>query len=283
MAYSYLFGAMKDISSETNRAEILFELKFDGSINGNKGVSNLYGHSNDPGIVYVPEDLTLSDKTLKNTSKVYYKNDYRLYSYTMSDGNAISPNQQVSSGAPGGLVRINKYVGENSPGNSATNKIREAGDKNDANWVIYRKTDVLLMKAEALTQISSASNPQNMYDAFQLVKAVNDRSKIVEKDSLTEVHDLSVLQDLILSERRRELAFEGKRWYDLVRVALRANSTEPILFIADKLGGGAGQALRKKMQTINHLFFPIASSELNVNPLLVQNPVYEESSILDKN
>lgn len=282
LAYYYLFGEGKDISSTVDRSEIIFELKYDGLINENTAIRELYGYSADTGPLYVPEELTLSDKTIKNTSRVFYKNDYRLYSSTTSTGNSLSPTEQTQA-APGGMVRIAKYAAKTTPGYNLSPDDYRDYSQYDANWVIYRKSDVLLMKAEALTQISTAAEKQNMYDAFKLVKAVNDRSKIVVKDSLTQVNDLTLLQDLVLNERRRELAYEGKRWYDLVRVALRANSTQPILFIADKLGGGAGQALRKKMQTINTLFFPIASSELNVNPLLVQNPAYEESSILDKN
>lgn len=274
IAYSALFGELKSQSSTIDRHEIIFELKYDGHTNKNTAVTTLYGKSDDAGICYVSDDY------VSNATSKYHKNDYRYYAYTRAEdlsGNTGSNTGTPSSFNPGGKIGIAKYSANMAPG-------YEGGFRTDpdANWVIYRKTDVMLMKAEALTQLSSVTK-QKMYDAFHLVKAVNDRSLMVEKDSLKEPQHLEDLQEMVLDERVRELTFEGKRWFDLVRVALRSGSTTDILFVTDKLGGSAGTAAKKKMQTINSLFFPIYKSELNANPLLVQNPVYEQSSSIEQN
>jgi hypothetical protein len=83
-----------------------------------------------------------------------------------------------------------------------------------------------------------------------------------------------------MDERVRELAFEGKRWYDLVRKALRDNSTEKIKFVAEKLTSGES-TLKNKLVSIDHLFLPINMEELRFNKHLVQNPAYDtkDSSI----
>lgn len=275
MSYDYLFGSFKGMSSKIDRHEIIFELKFDGSVNKNGAIAALYGSNSDAGILHV------ADEYVKNTTSKYHKNDYRYYAFTRAEdltGSTLTGNNGAGSTLnPGGKIGIAKYAMSEAPGYMGEYRTIE-----DANWIIYRKTDVMLMKAEALTMLS-AVNDQQMYDAFQLVKAVNDRSLIVERDSLSQPRTLELLQDMVLDERVRELAFEGKRWYDLVRVALREGSTAPILFVTDKLGGSAGTAARKKMQTMNSLFFPIAESELNANPLLIQNPVYEESESSELN
>ena len=89
---------------------------------------------------------------------------------------------------------------------------------------------------------------------------------------------------IVLEERQRELAFEGKRWYDLVRKALRDGSTQPMLdiLIPHKYESN-GAAYRAKMTDINSLFFPIAEREINTNDLLEQNPVYEVDDLYEKN
>lgn len=274
MAYSYLFGGLKDVSSTIDRHEIIFEFKYDGHTNKNTAITSLYGKSDDAGICYVSDDY------VSNATSKYHKNDYRYFAYTRAEdlsGNTGGSTGTPSSFNPGGKIGIAKYSAELSPG-----YVGDFRTDPDANWIIYRKTDVMLMKAEALAQLSSVTK-QNMYDAFHLVKAVNDRSLMLEKDSLREPQHLEDLQEMVLDERVCELAFEGKRWFDLVRVALRSGSTADILFVTDKLGGSAGTAAKKKMQTMNSLFFPIYKNELNANPLLVQNPVYEQSSSIEQN
>ena len=80
--------------------------------------------------------------------------------------------------------------------------------------------------------------------------------------------------ELVLKERLLELSFEGKRWYDLVRKALREKTTNNIKFVADKLDSNSG-VVKSKMSSIDGLFFPIHIDELRYNKLLKQNPAYE--------
>lgn len=79
--------------------------------------------------------------------------------------------------------------------------------------------------------------------------------------------------ELVLAERTRELSYEGKRWFDLVRKALREGTTNNIKFVADKLDSNSG-VVKSKMSTIDGLFFPIHIDELRYNKNLKQNPAY---------
>ena len=81
--------------------------------------------------------------------------------------------------------------------------------------------------------------------------------------------------ELVLKERLLELTFEGKRWYDLVRKALREKTTNNIKFVADKLDSNSG-VVKSKMSTIDGLFMPIYIDELRYNKLLKQNPAYQD-------
>lgn len=292
-AYNKIFGELKDVATLASHGEVIFELVFDGtenSSNGNRGVSGLYGiHKNDgQGVLCVAKPWIAGAKT--NTEMIYHEMDFRAYSNTATA--ELGASSTDNSSPASSEVGIAKYSSASSPG-SNRGGYREAGKTFDANWIIYRQTDVMLMKAEALVQLISTETPaadtedmEILSQAFDLVKAVNDRSLMSEDDELAKesFSTKTAIGELVLNERARELAFEGKRWYDLVRLALRTNTTNEVsTLVSAKIEGGGASAVKKKLSTMNSLFFPIAKSELNVNPLLGQNPVYKQSSSVSQN
>ena len=94
---------------------------------------------------------------------------------------------------------------------------------------------------------------------------------------------------LVMRERQREFAFEGKRWFDLVRYALYTSvdgTTVKMLDdtkFLDKKYTANQEQYRAKMGTINSLFYPIAKREMDTNPLLVQNEAYAIENKYEKN
>ena len=92
------------------------------------------------------------------------------------------------------------------------------------------------------------------------------------------------MQKLVLQERQRELAFEGKRWFDLVRKALRDGKTKEMLDIMLDVKYETGKdAIESKMSAMDCMFFPIQEREIKTNPLLTQNPAYETEDLYEKN
>jgi hypothetical protein len=143
------------------------------------------------------------------------------------------------------------------------------------------------MKAEALAARPSAGS-EDFKKSFEIAYAINKRSRMdtmnIKKPLVVSryMNRESALQ-LVLDERVRELSFEGKRWFDLVRKALRDKTTNDIKFVADKLDSNSG-VVKSKMSTIDGLFMPIYENELRFNKLLKQNPVYsDEESKIEKN
>jgi hypothetical protein len=71
---------------------------------------------------------------------------------------------------------------------------------------------------------------------------------------LTGIDRTEYIEDLIMNERAMELAFEGHRWFDLVRVANRRGKPE---YLADKVAAKfddpaiAEQVHAKLMNTAN--------------------------------
>ena len=134
----------------------------------------------------------------------------------------------------------------------------------------------MLMMAEALV-LQPSANGEDLKKSFELVNVINKRSRrdtTYIENPLTEPTDVETAHKLVLDERVRELSFEGKRWYDLVRKALRENTTDNIKFVAEKLTSGAA-TVKNKMVSIDHLFFPIHVEEIRFNKNLKQNPAYD--------
>ena len=115
-----------------------------------------------------------------------------------------------------------------------------------------RYADVLLMKAEALAN-------QGMYpEAAALVVQL----RTARNASVAGVPTSNAISDYIQDERRRELFFEGHRWFDLKR--LGKTITKP---------GQAASAV-PVAYTDYRLLAPIPTGEISLNPALPQNPNY---------
>ena len=261
---TYHSKSFDQIFIDENSRESIFELQIDQNLcsqsSGNadnntfKGLQFMYG----AGVSDITPQVEVPKSFLE---KRYEKDDLRRYSFA---------NYPYVEGAEmPKKLKVAKYIANTSPAVSF-----RAKDKVDANWIVYRQTDVMLMKAEALV----LKDQPDLKEAFDIVKTINVRSRIDTtrtkiKNPLSEPTTVDVAHELVLFERLRELSFEGKRWYDLVRKALRENTTENIKFVADKLISGAA-SVKNKMVSIDNLFFPINVEELRFNKNLVQNPAY---------
>ena len=74
--------------------------------------------------------------------------------------------------------------------------------------------------------------------------------------------DMITTENYIIDEDALELAYEGNRWEDLVRVALRRNDPS---FLADKIydklskeGNGKASEVRSKLMNVNNWYLPFA-------------------------
>ncbi|HEY6915331.1 MAG TPA: RagB/SusD family nutrient uptake outer membrane protein, partial [Paludibacter sp.] len=98
----------------------------------------------------------------------------------------------------------------------------------------------------------------------------------VEQDSLRmSNYTESEYEKLVLRERQRELLFEGKRWFDLVRMARRQKSTSEMNDYIDHKAVGNSTSLG--VPVLDAMYMPISRGELEANPKLEQNPYYQES------
>ena len=163
-------------------------------------------------------------------------------------------------------LTIWKYMGANSTGTS----LRPL-EQSYAHWIMYRYADILLMKAEAINQLDQP------LEASRIVKRIRERANAIDIITMDSTNKSS-MADYIVDERQREFAFEGKRWYDLLRNAKRNNYEKLYLLTksaAISISPDRQQTAFNKLKDKNSHYFPINFYEIQTNKLLVQNPFYK--------
>ncbi|MGQ7945620.1 RagB/SusD family nutrient uptake outer membrane protein [Flavobacterium sp. WC2509] len=165
----------------------------------------------------------------------------------------------------GATNTIYKYIGD-SEGVKAL-------QDSDTHWFVYRYGDALLMKAEALGELGRGAEALAIIDDMRL-----KRRAISQTAMAVGAGDKRGVIDYVLAERSRELAFEGKRWFDMLRVARRNNyERKDILINAAILNAPPDQqqSIITKLEDPNSHYLPINTQELFTNKALVQNPFYK--------
>lgn len=154
---------------------------------------------------------------------------------------------------------------------NATLKYDDGSNTSD-NAPIIRYPDVLLMRAEALAETAATYPSAESSEAIDLLNDVHLRSIRVTNDqggqedaslwfayNETDFTSNEELLEAIYAERRAELAFEGKRKHDLVRLGM------------DVTSGTSGAVAAPDA---NNLIWPIPESELDANDNICQNEGY---------
>jgi hypothetical protein len=108
------------------------------------------------------------------------------------------------------------------------------------------------MKAEALNELNRTT------EAEIPLNAVRGRAGLNDVEGLTQ----NAFREAVLHERRIELAFEGHRWFDLIRVQ---NGKYGLDFL---------HSIGKSNASEKYLLLPIPQVEISANPNLTQNPGY---------
>jgi hypothetical protein len=243
-----------------------------------------------PKYALVPDYNFLWDNEHKNNSEAIWEINYSGYSAGDQIGNWVP---SVSVGGSIGNYEGGGWKKFNTPTNDLVNVFEAEGDSIrlkasitfldisgqwiDPNWpaahypfltkfndpangtndvYILRLADILLLKAEALVQKGDING------AMDLVNQVRARVKLDPKTAAS----AEQANEIIANERRLELAFEGHRWFDLVR-------TGKAIEVMNAQKGGNGANLNYNVQP-HQLILPIPQTQIDLNPLLTQNPDY---------
>jgi hypothetical protein len=114
---------------------------------------------------------------------------------------------------------------------------------------VIRLAEVVLIKAEALARLNRLPEAVAQYNKVRI------RAGLAPHTLGTQVTSQADVINQIELERRLELALEGDRWSDLIRL---------------------GRAVQVKgiQDRVGQLLFPIPLRDVRVSPQLTQNPGY---------
>ncbi|UKK48363.1 RagB/SusD family nutrient uptake outer membrane protein [Prevotella sp. E9-3] len=296
--YMYMY-----IFTRGNAPESILEWQYNGRNNANTAIRDYYYNNDEKErknsiVMASPVFNSAADNAdTEQGQKIYLStNDYRMWNNVYDAGEAEAEQLGVRK-----MVTTSPQPMLENTSKTYSRDFKEF----QQNWVVYRLTDVMLMQAEALVELATDDTDQaTLQKAFDLVDAVNKRAMT---ENATDVLDFTKyntkekMEVLVLNERERELCFEGKRWFDLLRYSYRhmtgtdinslmADQTvwpetyQPMLkMIVRKYGDGGLGAAVYKMKTEPFFYWPIQESETKVNSLLKQNPVWEQEKSTSKN
>lgn len=127
-------------------------------------------------------------------------------------------------------------------------------------WIVLRMADVYLMHVEAIMAGADFTTNANAIESYNMIRERAGVATIATDGSV------QLTKQMLLDERRIELAFENHRLYDLIRLGEADNAMSTI---ADELGF---------VYDSKKLILPIPQREINISAgnsgLLTQNPGY---------
>ncbi len=216
-----------------------------------------------------PNSLTSDNHTYhtSDASKaLYYVSDYavKILGPGIDEAGEVTRGNGTLSYDDIDYYQIWKYIGQNG---DRTTKRADA-IQGSANFIIYRLADIILMKAEALSQLGEYGLATEEFNRVRL------RANMLPLDL-----SAGTAEGLILEERAKELAYEGKRWFDLLRMGRRtaAGKAELIDKLVSNVPSTQQPVMRSKLSDPNSWYMPVHSDEIDRNKNLKQNPYYDEN------
>jgi hypothetical protein len=211
MGYELLqnYNDLFDYEKDEHHSEYIFDIEYETGIQQGSSFTNqffprfqpaqdfykVYGGTGD---TYTPSDALFN---------IFEAGDKRK-DVSVSNGFVDENGDFISlAGSVGAKTMTKKYLTPITQGNDSK-----------VNWKVIRYGDVLLMLAEALNENNKTE------DALTYLNMIRTRAGVPTYTTLTQPQ----ARDTIALERRRELSFEGVRWFDLIRTGKAYETLAPL-------------------------------------------------------
>jgi hypothetical protein len=266
----YLWQAKQN--GKNNTAVDKADVALNTVLNSGKSLSNSYENvfrdDDDPeilfSIAFVEAENTTSFAndfllTLADISSEYYNNPIQVGSHAHwvsitpkhkdflwnveNDSRAAINLSDFTTSEGSYFSWINKYLGTWKEGTRIF----------DSDIRIYRFAEALLFKAE----IEIARN--NYSGALGYINQIAKRAYGTE-NYYSGDYSQTEMETILLDERLKEHATEGKAWFDLIRMKQVFNRVE---------------SLKGRENELNILLWPVDNASINTNPAIIQTPGYE--------
>lgn len=287
-----------------NSRESILELQYDGTSTTNSTI-NTYFSTHESG-VFTAKYMTLSNTMVANASTVdpdvgFGMTDFRLLEtcyYGSSESSKPIHKFYANS------IYIPDYQDVGSDKVSITRSYRQSSM--DAHWPIYRLSDMMLIKAEAIARLGT-TDETTLREGFRLVnqlfkrnnpalvddiskttdeKYVNERVSDTYGETSATDHTFTKTADdllpLVYHERQREFVAEGKRWFDIVRLAEAAYDPDDSKSVKNTVSSyiSLKSSVMNRLTSLWGYYCPIYSEEIKINGVenggkLEQNPVWD--------
>lgn len=160
----------------------------------------------------------------------------------------------------GSLLYVNKFL----------NEVDQPPSQSTWNFPVIRYADVLLMRAEALNEEGYVADGE----AFDLLNEVRNNAGLASHDASTLTSQVE-FRMAIRKERRVELAFESKRYFDLNRWGILAERIQYQMDIKGELKFPVKRLIDHPITGKSYYLYPIPLVEFSNNANLKdQNPGY---------
>ena len=313
-SFGILDAGYRDVWGIGNSSESVFELQYDG-VNVKNGVITemFYGNSGSggykSGLMLANPSLFSKDAPV-DPAKGYGRTDMRFVSYTLRTDESAKTNAVsiVKGAAKSVFITFSGTALGDMTKSTSLYSFQEANSQS-TNWPVYRLSDVMTLKAEAMARLAGFGLPDyperdtyrildelfrrnnptadtvaaasNLFckrlRSYKAFKAEDDKDGTGWKKRY---EDYGSPLKLAFNERQREFLGEGKRWYDIVRECEFRGATKDVL--SDWVG--LSSVVRNRLRSLWSLYNPIYLEELKVNGKeygsktgqLTQNPAWEK-------
>jgi tetratricopeptide (TPR) repeat protein len=253
-----------------NSKESIFEIQYSAAITGQNSsfIYNFIPRMSNSTVVTGTNQNTVTDLGGFNTPTQDLINSYEPADKRLDASIAVAEGT-FNSSDDFTATAVKSIVGYTAPvgktGRPFTKKYLHThalAGQTDDNWPVYRYAEVLLLLAESLNEQGKSA------EALTWLNQVRTRAGLAVS---TETNQ-AALRTVILHERRVELAFENKRWPDL----LRTGNAIPVMTAFGVKQKQLYSYLVPDSYNItqDRLLFPVPYSEMQLNAKLVQNHGY---------
>lgn len=244
------FPAYENVFTQGNSEESIFEIQYNSrDSRSNDVVTSQWGYGNR---VHLAVSESALDAIYGSTKKAY---DSRMWLYAWKSVTSLGGTSYTTDFDKPYCFKW-RNARARTPENGKVEEVKistNSTNDNYRNWIVYRMSDVMLQKAEALAALSKTENDARAEEARRIVNALHRRwhcpdvnmqhvpgESVMDKNgaayfasniaatvgnipSPTTPSGTSIIKTeiAVLNERQIEFLAEGKRWFDLVRFAER--------------------------------------------------------------